>query len=649
MEQNAMEVVNENVLDEQADVEMEHQYEKKIECKAEKQESLVSLNELTKKYCDIKDEQPEINEHNSDENNEYVSRTDVIQSQQLKGGPYHENSSEIEIIPPLNDVFSHKLEAEHDFEFGFKQTEDFNLSCDETNIISNSFSDSLYTDNFSCSLSFSLSNPSSSSSHFSRLPRTLNEHSEYSFTNEEDLLFSYLKEMSNDNLEPKEDVENFETLSLVKSNFINDTLEYDLLQYVLENVKFEDDNEVDRNSECFVGDRIIINPDIMYNIELRLHLKTMQLLAEQISKTPDDLTLLNRCMELILIPEMKKERHKITDESTPFCEDISESNLYNIQHKNWNKIIVNQPAVLSHVRFDYTSKDTLYLLKNESIEYIRRLVGIMKKNFDIQPESSSLSSIDSIQNSLQEIGVEGGVMELIKHYENDVFLRRKRLLKECEHFESIINQFVKRMLLTPSVKNKYYNTQEFLVEKQSTNKINGIAENVFREEKASTAVESGHIGNINTVPVKSEIIDTSTDDIYNRKMYYTKFTNSDIQSNDLLKCSHMLCVPPKPKSNLFTSRKSFLSTENSSNRQNEKNNYLLRNKKVFDVSKSDSTSTFNKNIPNFVKSIGLDQESFQKIIDEFKKTCNHESSKNPDIDNTIEVNNYSDNPSCEPI
>lgn len=687
MEQNAMEVVNDNTSDEQADVEMKHQYEKDNECKEEKQGSFVSLNELAEKCCDTKDELREINGHNSNENNEYLSSAEVMQSQQLKSDPSCENSSEIEIIPQLNDVFGHKLEAEHDFDFFVEQTENFDLSCDETNIISPGFSDSLYTESFYCSLySTSLSSPSSISP-FSCLPGTSNEHSDYSLTNEEDFLFNYLEPISETNeiIETKKDADNFETLPLVKTNHINDTfekkklIECDLLQYVLENVKFEDNNEVQNNSECFVGDKIIINPDIMYNIELKLHLKKIQLLAEQVFKTPDDLTVLNKCMELMSIPEMKKGRQIITEEcSRPFSEDISESNYYNIQHKDWNKIIVNQAAVLSHVGFDFASKDTLFLIRDEAINYIKRLAGIMKKNFDIQSKSSSPSNIDPIQNSLQEMGMKDGVAELVKYYENDVFGRRKKLLKECEHFQSTINQFVKRSLLTPMVKNKY-DTQELFVEEQSTSKINATEENVFTEEKASTSTESRHIDNIDAVPVKSEYIKTNTVDVDNRKMYYTTFSNTDIQFNDLLKCSHMISVPSNSsnsKLDSFTNKKSFLSTDNSSKKQTKKSNNLLRNEKLSDILKSgnifsatenninidmskiQSTSSFNKTTPNFVKSIGLDQAAFQKIIDEFKGNFKHESvydngsknirfKNNPDIDDEMN-GDYSDDPRCEP-
>lgn len=369
MEQYSIVEVYQNALDEKSDVEMEHKYIKDNECKEEKQESQVRLNELTD---DTKDEPWEINVHDNNENNEYVSSGDVMQSQQLKSGPSYENTSEIEIIPELNNVFGHKFVDEHHFEeFDFKQTVDFDLSYDENNTISNSFSD---MDNFYCSLySTSLSSPSNIS-HFSC------------------------------SLETKEDVEDFETLSLVKSNLINDTLECELLQYVLENVNFEDNNGVYKNSECFVGNRIIGNPEIMYNIELRLHLRKMQLLAEQVSKTPYDLTVLNKCMELTSIPEMKKGQQMITEECGPLPEVISISS-YNNQYKDRNKIKVNQVAEHSHTKFDFTSRDTLFLLRDKSIDDIKRLADMMKTNFDIQSKSSTTSTIEPIQNRLQEVNL----------------------------------------------------------------------------------------------------------------------------------------------------------------------------------------------------------------------------------------------------
>ncbi|XP_025191051.1 uncharacterized protein LOC112591447 [Melanaphis sacchari] len=702
MEQNTMEIVHDNASNDKADVEMEHQNEKDIKSKEEKQESLVKLNELTECYNTI-DEPREINEDNNfDKNNsnivlgsklrnlnEYVSCANVIKLQELKSDPLFEDTSETKIIPELNNFSSHELEPEQYFKLISKQTENFNLSCDDTNIILPSFSDSHCTDSFSCSLySNNISSPSSPSciSYMSSLPETSNEHSEYNF-HKEDLLFSYFEKISYDNSEPmsssnemietKEDVDNVEILSLVKGNHTNESLEkkklikLNLLQYVLENVKLEDNNEVQKNSECFVEDRIIINPDIMYNIELKLHLKKMKLLTEQVSKTPDDLTMLNECKELMIIPEMKHGRQIITDECNPFPEDITESNCDNIQHKDGDKILVSLAALLSHVGFDFTSKDTLYLLRDEAINYIKKFANIMKNNLDMQSKSSYPSNIDPILNSFQEMGMKDGVVELIKH-KNDVFGKRNNLLKECEHFQLTIDQFVKSSLLTPPINNKY-DTQKFSVGEQSTSKINVTKKSI--KEKASTSTQINHskYGNVDNINI--EYIETDTVDVHNRKMYFTKCSNTDLQLNDLLKCSHMLTKPSNCKFDSFTTKNSFLSTNNLCKQQNEKSINHLKNKKLLDVLQPDnifdtteskmnidkvkiqSTSTSNTVTPNFVKSIGLDQASFQKVIDEFNTNFDHESVygncsssqnipilNNSDIDNAMNEENYSDYP-----
>jgi len=269
------------------------------------------------------------------------------------------------------------------------------------------------------------------------------------------------------------------------------------------------------------------------------------------------------------------------------------------------------------------------------------------------------------------MGVKGGVAELIKHYKNDVFDRRNRLLKECEDFQSTINQFIVCSLVTPKIKNKD-DTQKFFVEEQSISKINFTNESMEEKASISTKInlfESSNIDNINTAPVKSE--NTNTADVYNRKMYYTKCSNTDLQINDLLKCSHMITTPSDYKTNSFTSTKSFLSSNNLFKQQNENNINLLKNKNLSEVLKSDdifdatenkknidkvkmqSTSTSNTVSSNSVKSIGLDQASFQKVINAFNNNFDRESVYgnssqsqnipvyiNPDIDDTMNEENY---------
>lgn len=272
------------------------------------------------------------------------------------------------------------------------------------------------------------------------------------------------------------------------------------------------------------------------------------------------------------------------------------------------------------------------------------------------------------------MGVKGGVAELIKHYKNDVLNRRNRLLKECEHFQSTINQFVERSLVTPTIKNKY-DTQQFFVEEQSVSKINFTNESMTEKASISSEInlsESKNIDNINMAPIKYE--NTSTADVYNRKMYYTKCSNTNIQINDLLKCSHMMTTPSNCKTNSFTSEKSFLSTNNLCKQQNENNINFMKNKNFFEILKSNnifdatenkknidrvkiqSTSTSNTVPSNSVKSIGLDQVSFQKVIYAFNKNFDHESVYgnssqsqnipvyiNPDMDDAMNEENYSDN------
>jgi len=267
------------------------------------------------------------------------------------------------------------------------------------------------------------------------------------------------------------------------------------------------------------------------------------------------------------------------------------------------------------------------------------------------------------------MGLKDGALELIKHYKNDVFDRRQRLLKECEHFQSTIDQFVKSTLLTPSITNQY-ETQEFFVGNESMSEINVIEKNIFREEKASTSTEvkCSESDHIDIAPVKSEYIKTNTVDTYNRIMYNTKCSKADIQFNDLLKCSHMITEPSNSRSNSLTSKKSFLSTNNLCKPQNEKSINLLKSEKLFDLLNTDNIVDESKNkinsdkvntqsTSNSVKSIGLDHASFQTIVDEFNENFNRESvydnfspfqdipvNNSPDINNVINEENFSDHP-----
>lgn len=56
--------------------------------------------------------------------------------------------------------------------------------------------------------------------------------------------------------------------------------------------------------------------------------------------------------------------------------------------------------------------------------------------------------------------MKGGLRELIKHYQNDVFGRRKAVIKKCKELKKIIDQFVE------GVKNPFLDKP---VEENSTN------------------------------------------------------------------------------------------------------------------------------------------------------------------------------------
>jgi len=129
----------------------------------------------------------------------------------------------------------------------------------------------------------------------------------------------------------------------------------------------------------------------------------------------------------------------------------------------------------------------------------------------------------------------------------------------------------------------------------------------------------------------------------------------------------MITTSSDYKTSSFTSNKSFLNSNNLCKQQNENNINLFEvlksnnifdateNKKNIDKVKIQSTSTSNTVSSNSVKSIGLDQASFQKVINAFNKNFDHESvygnssqsknipvHNNPDIDDAMNDENYLD-------
>lgn len=159
--------------------------------------------------------------------------------------------------------------------------------------------------------------------------------------------------------------------------------------------------------ECFQDDPDIVNPEIMYNIDLNEHYKYMDLLVQKITNATSELTkqtVLNECMRLMPIPEIKHESRVFTDdERSKFSNGICEWK-YKIDHDDWEKILIKRAVVFSaHAGFDDAKDDTLYTLVDITTRYIKWIAAVMKKNFDLQSKSSYPERIDPINNSLQEV------------------------------------------------------------------------------------------------------------------------------------------------------------------------------------------------------------------------------------------------------
>lgn len=161
------------------------------------------------------------------------------------------------------------------------------------------------------------------------------------------------------------------------------------------------------NYECFVEDPDIVNLDIMYNINLNEHYKQMAHLVEKISKPYHKVTaLLDEYIQLPPIPQIESERKVFTaEERQNFAEGIPEWE-YDIDHDDWNKIMVKRAVVFTaHAGFSIANEESLYVLADVAIDYIKKLAVIMKNNFDIQSKSSCADIIDPINNSLQEVSL----------------------------------------------------------------------------------------------------------------------------------------------------------------------------------------------------------------------------------------------------
>lgn len=132
-----------------------------------------------------------------------------------------------------------------------------------------------------------------------------------------------------------------------------------------------------------------------------------------------------------------------------------------------------------------------------------------------------------------QIGVTGGVRELIKHYENDVFGRRDKLLKKCQHLQKALDQYVDFSLLESDIRTQYTkedlgeeNTNKKLIKKK--NDITLLKEKRTETEAAKTEVQSM----IEEVKIDSE---ATTEEIASTNIeieQQTKLTHIDYKSVD---------------------------------------------------------------------------------------------------------------------
>jgi len=163
-----------------------------------------------------------------------------------------------------------------------------------------------------------------------------------------------------------------------------------------------------KNSQCFVEDKDFVNPDILYNIDLNEHYKQMDLLVQKIVRTTDDQTrsLLDECMQLTPIPRIEHKRKTFTaKERLNFLHGIREWE-YEIDGDDWNKIMVKRAVVFTaHAGFSIANEESLYVLADVAIDYIKKLAIILKRNFDIQSNSSYPDIVDPITNSLHEVSL----------------------------------------------------------------------------------------------------------------------------------------------------------------------------------------------------------------------------------------------------
>lgn len=129
---------------------------------------------------------------------------------------------------------------------------------------------------------------------------------------------------------------------------------------------------------------------------------------------------------------------------------------------------------------------------------------------------------------------------MIKHYEDDVFVRRNKLMKKCQHLQKIIDQYIERMFLDTTIKNQYC-VKDDSKEKNSTNdKYTQNEDSAQLKESESIPEETNTEIQINideeTIDVQSIIEEHVISDTNNKQEDLICIENSNIdQLNDCTK------------------------------------------------------------------------------------------------------------------
>jgi hypothetical protein len=184
--------------------------------------------------------------------------------------------------------------------------------------------------------------------------------------------------------------------------------ECDYFKFKEKSLGLENDNENSDQEESndFIEDSDVVNSEIIYNIDLNEHYKQMDILVQKISETPDNLTVLHECMRLPPIPQIEHQQKTFSTEERLMFKNGCSKYDYQIDRDDWTKIMVKRAVIFTaHAGFNIANEESLYVLADVMIDYIKRIAVIMKKYFDIQSNCSYPTSVDPINLTLQEVSL----------------------------------------------------------------------------------------------------------------------------------------------------------------------------------------------------------------------------------------------------